>query len=103
MPAHGTATATVSADIVASPQGIFGGELVTSRDGHALFDTPIGYTKRPEEYRLGLNVLDRAGAPYTNRFSNDLDVEAINLDTGAPTSARSSTATNGGTARTTGR
>lgn len=86
VPAHGTATATVTADIAASASGVFGGYLTASQGGKPLFDVPVDYTKDIEKYRLGVHVLDRDGKPASFRYPGSGFVDwmyAINLDVGA--------------------
>ncbi|MFG3172478.1 S8 family serine peptidase [Streptomyces sp. NPDC048200] len=66
VPAHGTASVTVTADPDAAPFGATSGQLeATDTDGTVVAHTLIGIDREDERYNLTLKAFDRTGAPLT--------------------------------------
>ncbi|WP_255950924.1 S8 family serine peptidase [Streptomyces odontomachi] len=64
VPAHGTASVTVTGDPDAAPYGVTDGLVeATGADGSAVAGTLIGIDREEERYDLTLRATDRAGAP----------------------------------------
>ncbi|MFE9493457.1 S8 family serine peptidase [Streptomyces collinus] len=64
VPAHGTASTTVTGDGSKAPVGESSGQIVASGpDGTALAHTVFGLVKEEERYTLTVHVRDRDGAP----------------------------------------
>ncbi|HEY8471048.1 MAG TPA: S8 family serine peptidase [Natronosporangium sp.] len=58
----GTATATVTLDPAAGPDGLYGGYLVATDDaGSVAARTPLGFHKEPERYDITVIGIDRNG------------------------------------------
>ncbi|MEU6085618.1 S8 family serine peptidase [Streptomyces sp. NPDC047085] len=64
VPAHGTASTTVTGDGAKAPVGETSGQIVaTGTDGTPLAHTVFGMVKEEERYTLTVHVKDRDGAP----------------------------------------
>ncbi|MFF8656065.1 S8 family serine peptidase [Streptomyces huasconensis] len=63
VPAHGTASTTVTGDGAAAPVGSTSGHVVASAGGEPVARTAFGLVKEEERYTLTVHVKDRAGAP----------------------------------------
>ncbi|MFI1763136.1 S8 family serine peptidase [Streptomyces sp. NPDC020800] len=64
VPAHGTASTTVTGDAAKAPVGESSGQIVaTGPDGTPLAHTVFGLVKEEERYTLTVHVKDRDGAP----------------------------------------
>nr|WP_285554445.1 S8 family serine peptidase [Streptomyces hygroscopicus] len=64
VPAHGTATTTVTGDGTKAPVGDTSGQIVAADDSGAVrAHTVFGLVKEDERYTLTVHVKDRAGAP----------------------------------------
>ncbi|MEV6111523.1 S8 family serine peptidase [Streptomyces sp. NPDC052109] len=64
VPAHGTASTTVTGDASKAPVGETGGQIVaTSPSGDVVAHTAFGLVKEEERDTLTVHVKDRAGAP----------------------------------------
>ncbi|MET8566931.1 S8 family serine peptidase [Streptomyces sp. NPDC004783] len=63
VPAHGTATTTVTGDGGKAPVGTTSGRIVASAGGAPVAHTAFGLVKEEERYTLTLHVKDRSGAP----------------------------------------
>jgi subtilisin family serine protease len=64
VPAHGTATTTVTGDGSKAPVGETSGQIVAADEaGTTLAHTVFGLVKEDERYTLTVHVKDRAGAP----------------------------------------
>ncbi|MFE9473261.1 S8 family serine peptidase [Streptomyces griseofuscus] len=64
VPAHGTATTTVTGDGSKAPVGTTSGQIVATDDtGAVRAHTVFGLVKEDERYTLTVHVKDRAGAP----------------------------------------
>lgn len=63
MPAHGTASTTVTGDGSKAPVGETSGRIVASVDGTPVAHTAFGLVKEEERYTLTVHVKDRDGAP----------------------------------------
>ncbi|MFE1859770.1 S8 family serine peptidase [Streptomyces anandii] len=63
VPAHGTASTTVTGDGTKAPVGETSGQIVASADGTPVARTVFGLVKEDERYTLTVHVKDRAGAP----------------------------------------
>ncbi|GHD92456.1 peptidase [Streptomyces naganishii JCM 4654] len=62
VPAHGTATTTVTGDGTKAPVGETSGQIVASADGTPVAHTVFGLVKEDERYTLTVHVKDRTGA-----------------------------------------
>ncbi|MEU3658651.1 S8 family serine peptidase [Streptomyces sp. NPDC032940] len=62
VPAHGTASTTVTGDGAKAPVGNTGGQIVASAGGTPVAHTAFGLVKEEERYTLTVHVKDRAGA-----------------------------------------
>ncbi|MGV9286230.1 S8 family serine peptidase [Streptomyces sp. NPDC003719] len=62
VPAHGTASTTVTGDGAKAPVGNTGGQIVASTGGTPVAHTAFGLVKEEERYTLTVHVKDRAGA-----------------------------------------
>ncbi|MEV1019050.1 S8 family serine peptidase [Streptomyces sp. NPDC050264] len=63
VPAHGTASTTVTGDGTKAPVGNTSGQIVASAGGKAVAHTAFGLVKEEERYTLTVHVKDRSGAP----------------------------------------
>ncbi|GEC08090.1 hypothetical protein SSP24_57450 [Streptomyces spinoverrucosus] len=63
VPAHGTASTTVTGDGAQAPVGNNSGRIVASVDGEPVAHTAFGLVKEEERYTLTVHVKDRDGAP----------------------------------------
>ncbi|MEU7425208.1 S8 family serine peptidase [Streptomyces sp. NPDC040750] len=64
VPAHGTASTTVTGDVSKAPVGETSGQIVAAGPaGDTLAHTVFGLVKEEERYTLTVHVLDRSGAP----------------------------------------
>ncbi|MDT0612071.1 S8 family serine peptidase [Streptomyces lancefieldiae] len=63
VPAHGTASTTVTGDGTKAPVGNSSGQIVASAGGAPVAHTAFGLVKEEERYTLTVHVKDRAGAP----------------------------------------
>ncbi|MFB7515253.1 S8 family serine peptidase [Streptomyces sp. NPDC056144] len=64
VPAHGTASTTVTGDATKAPVGQSSGRITaTAADGTAVARTALGLVKEEERYTLTVHVKDRDGAP----------------------------------------
>ncbi|MFI5976947.1 S8 family serine peptidase [Streptomyces sp. NPDC051452] len=64
VPAHGTASTTVTGDASKAPVGETSGQIVAAGPaGDTLAHTVFGLVKEEERYTLTVHVLDRSGAP----------------------------------------
>ncbi|GAA2344276.1 S8 family serine peptidase [Streptomyces kunmingensis] len=63
VPAHGTASTTVTGDGAAAHVGNTSGQIVASAGGKTVAHTAFGLVKEEERYTLTVHVKDRAGAP----------------------------------------
>ncbi|WP_405831838.1 S8 family serine peptidase [Streptomyces sp. NBC_01176] len=63
VPAHGTASTTVTGDGSKAPVGDTSGQIVASADGAPVAHTVFGLVKEEERYTLTVHVKDRDGAP----------------------------------------
>ncbi|WP_225075036.1 S8 family serine peptidase [Streptomyces sp. CoT10] len=63
VPAHGTATTTVTGDAAEAPVGGTSGRIVASASGTPVAHTVFGLVKEDERYTLTVRVKDRDGAP----------------------------------------
>ncbi|MEW2624495.1 S8 family serine peptidase [Streptomyces sp. NPDC048106] len=64
VPAHGTATTTVTSDAAKAPVGETSGQIVATDDtGAVRAHTVFGLVKEDERYTLTIHVKDRSGAP----------------------------------------
>ncbi|MFI2613745.1 S8 family serine peptidase [Streptomyces sp. NPDC018584] len=63
VPAHGTASTTVTGDGAKAPVGNTSGHVVASAGGEQLARTAFGLVKEEERYTLTVRVKDRDGAP----------------------------------------
>ncbi|MFJ8542058.1 S8 family serine peptidase [Streptomyces sp. NPDC093586] len=61
VPAHGTASTTVTGDGAKAPAGNTGGQIVASAGGTPVAHTAFGLVKEEERYTLTVHVKDRAG------------------------------------------
>ncbi|MFI0163640.1 S8 family serine peptidase [Streptomyces sp. NPDC017095] len=74
VPAHGTASTTVTSDAARAPVGETSGRIVAAApDGTVLAHTAFGLVKEEERYTLTVHVTDRAGAPA----AADLSVQRL--------------------------
>ncbi|MGW0816029.1 S8 family serine peptidase [Streptomyces viridiviolaceus] len=62
VPAHGTASTTVTGDGAKAPVGTTSGRIVASAGGTPVAHTAFGLVKEEERYTLTVHVKDRAGA-----------------------------------------
>ncbi|MEV7239317.1 S8 family serine peptidase [Streptomyces sp. NPDC051020] len=62
VPAHGTASTTVTGDGAKAAVGNTGGQIVASADGAPVAHTAFGLVKEDERYTLTVHVKDRDGA-----------------------------------------
>ncbi|MER6849518.1 S8 family serine peptidase [Streptomyces flaveolus] len=62
VPAHGTASTTVTGDGAKAPVGSTSGQIVASSGGTPVAHTAFGLVKEEERYTLTVHVKDRAGA-----------------------------------------
>ncbi|MET8095625.1 S8 family serine peptidase [Streptomyces sp. NPDC005236] len=70
VPAHGTASVTVSGDPNAAPYGVTDGLVeATDADGKTVAHTLAGISREAERYNLTLNATDRTGAPIGGRVA----------------------------------
>ncbi|QHC29336.1 S8 family serine peptidase [Streptomyces sp. HF10] len=77
VPAHGTATTTVTGDGSKAPVGTTSGQIVATDDtGAVRAHTVFGLVKEDERYTLTVHVKDRAGAPT----AADLTVQQLAPD-----------------------
>ncbi|MEU6392009.1 S8 family serine peptidase [Streptomyces sp. NPDC046939] len=77
VPAHGTASTTVTGDGAKAPVGEVSGQIVASAGGKAVAHTVFGLVKEEERYTLTVHVKDRSGAPT----AADLTVQRLAADT----------------------
>ncbi|MEU9706561.1 S8 family serine peptidase [Streptomyces sp. NPDC047981] len=63
VPAHGTASTTVTGDGAKAPVGKTSGRIVASAAGAPVAHTALGLVKEEERYTLTVHVKDRDGAP----------------------------------------
>ncbi|MGW7380155.1 S8 family serine peptidase [Streptomyces sp. NPDC054794] len=63
VPAHGTASTTVTGDGSKAPVGTTSGQIVAAVAGTPVAHTVFGLVKEEERYTLTVHVLDRDGAP----------------------------------------
>ncbi|MYW65514.1 S8 family serine peptidase [Streptomyces sp. SID8379] len=63
VPAHGTASTTVTGDGAKAAVGNTSGQIVASAGGRAVAHTAVGLVKEEERYTLTVHVKDRDGAP----------------------------------------
>ncbi|MFE5211042.1 S8 family serine peptidase [Streptomyces sp. NPDC056600] len=77
VPAHGTASTTVTGDSTGAPAGSTGGQIVASAAGEAVAHTLFGMVKEEERYTLTVHVKDREGRPT----AADLSVQRFAQDT----------------------
>ncbi|MFJ8802645.1 S8 family serine peptidase [Streptomyces sp. NPDC102487] len=63
VPAHGTASTTVTGDAAKAPVGDTSGQIVASVDGTPVAHTAFGLIKEEERYTLTVHVKDRDGRP----------------------------------------
>ncbi|MFB8037334.1 S8 family serine peptidase [Streptomyces sp. NPDC056004] len=63
VPAHGTASTTVTGDGAKATVGNTSGQIVASADGAPVAHTAFGLVKEEERYTLTVHVKDRDGAP----------------------------------------
>ncbi|MGD1217537.1 S8 family serine peptidase [Streptomyces krungchingensis] len=63
VPAHGTASTTVTGDAGKAPVGNTSGQIVASAAGTPVAHTVFGLVKEEERYTLTVHVKDRDGAP----------------------------------------
>ncbi|MET7856318.1 S8 family serine peptidase [Streptomyces sp. NPDC005318] len=70
VPAHGTASVTVTGDPDAAPYGVTDGLVeATDADGKAVAHTLLGISREAERYNLTLKATDRTGAPLAGRVA----------------------------------
>ncbi|MFH8391084.1 S8 family serine peptidase [Streptomyces sp. NPDC018036] len=79
VPAHGTASTTLTGDASTAPVGQTSGRVVASVDGTPVAHTAFGLVKEEERYTLTVHVKDRDGAPA----AADLAVQQLAKDTDA--------------------
>ncbi|MFF4540689.1 S8 family serine peptidase [Streptomyces aureus] len=79
VPAHGTASTTLTGDGTNAPVGQTSGRVVASVDGTSVAHTAFGLVKEEERYTLTVHVVDRDGAPT----AADLVVQQLAADTDA--------------------
>lgn len=77
VPAHGTASTTVTGDGAKAPVGDLSGQIVASAGGKAVAHTVFGLVKEEERYTLTVHVKDRSGAPT----AADLAVQRLTANT----------------------
>ncbi|MGW8884233.1 S8 family peptidase [Streptomyces sp. NPDC055749] len=88
VPAHGTATATVTTRAALLPHGPWSAILAASQDGKAVTRTILGVNSPVPTHRLTLNAEQRDGTPATgtamvvNRWTGDRYPVRINAGTG---------------------
>jgi subtilisin family serine protease len=77
VPAHGTATATLTTNTtVSGPDGLYGGVLTAaSADGQTRVRIPIGVTREVESYNITLSFLDHHGLPAPEYFFRFVDLK----------------------------
>ncbi|MFJ9035948.1 S8 family serine peptidase [Streptomyces sp. NPDC102406] len=63
VPAHGSASTTVTGDGAKAPVGNTGGQIVAETGGKTVAHTAFGLVKEEERYTLTVHVKDRSGAP----------------------------------------
>ncbi|MEV3859098.1 S8 family serine peptidase [Streptomyces sp. NPDC050095] len=63
VPAHGTASTTVTGDGAKAPVGNTSGQIVASAGGQTVAHTAFGLVKEEERYTLTVHVKDRGGDP----------------------------------------
>ncbi len=63
VPAHGTASTTVTGDGTKAPVGQSSGRITATADGAPVARTALGLVKEEERYTLTVHVKDRDGAP----------------------------------------
>ncbi|MGW1008857.1 S8 family serine peptidase [Streptomyces termitum] len=63
VPAHGTASTTVTGDGAAAPVGTSSGRITATANGAPVARTALGLVKEEERYTLTVHVKDRDGAP----------------------------------------
>lgn len=68
VPAHGTATTTVTGDGTKAPVGTSSGRITASSAGTTVAHTALGLVKEEERYTLTVHVKDRDGAPTAARL-----------------------------------
>ncbi|MET7984340.1 S8 family serine peptidase [Streptomyces sp. NPDC005281] len=79
VPAHGTASTTLTGDGSNAPVGQTSGRIVASVDGTPVAHTAFGLVKEEERYTLTVHVKDRDGAPT----AADLVVQQLAKDVDA--------------------
>ncbi|MEV5143822.1 S8 family serine peptidase [Streptomyces sp. NPDC052727] len=85
VPAHGTASTTVTGDASKAPVGETSGQIVaTDRAGATLAHTVFGLVKEEERYTLTVHVKDRSGAPAAadltvQRLAEGADAEPVHV------------------------
>ncbi|MFB7935527.1 S8 family serine peptidase [Streptomyces sp. NPDC056049] len=63
VPAHGSASTTVTGDGTGAPVGTSSGRITATADGTPVARTALGLVKEEERYTLTVHVKDRDGAP----------------------------------------
>ncbi|MEX0170902.1 S8 family serine peptidase [Streptomyces sp. LMG1-1-1.1] len=76
VPAHGSASTTVTGDGTAAPVGRSSGRVTATAGGTPVAHTALGLTKEEERYTLTVHVKDRDGAPTTAH----LGLKALDAD-----------------------
>ncbi|SDJ56080.1 S8 family serine peptidase [Streptomyces indicus] len=69
VPAHGTASTTVTGDGAKAPVGNNGGQITATAGGKPVAHTAWGLVKEEERYTLTVHIKDRDGAPAPGSFS----------------------------------
>ncbi|MFH8340693.1 S8 family serine peptidase [Streptomyces sp. AM6-12] len=86
VPAHGTATTTVTGDGSRAPVGTTSGQITATDDtGTVCAHTVFGLVKEDERYTLTVHVRDRSGTPTAadltvQRLARDADPESDHVD-----------------------
>ncbi|MGW2785210.1 S8 family serine peptidase [Streptomyces populi] len=78
VPAHGTASTTLTGDGSKAPVGLTSGQVVASVDGTPVAHTAFGLVEEDERYTLTVHVVDRDGEPaaadvVVQRLARDTD------------------------------
>ncbi|WP_030694034.1 S8 family serine peptidase [Streptomyces globisporus] len=68
VPAHGSASTTVTGDGTKAPVGQSSGRITATADGTPVAHTALGLVKEEERYTLTVHVKDRDGAPAPARL-----------------------------------
>ncbi|MGW0764522.1 S8 family serine peptidase [Streptomyces sp. NPDC002676] len=86
VPAHGTASTTVTGNVSKAPVGESSGQIVAADPaGNTVAHTAFGLVKEEERYTLTVRVLDRAGAPTAadltvQRLTEGEDAQPAHVD-----------------------